>query len=109
MGIKSNLHITFNGDCGSSVEDADLLAELREISIKTSTNRFGGEDSAMVSHILVDENAAKSNSSLTEKPLTRSNTAENKHRLTPWKQKNVAKSATTDAEVDVVAVGSEGG
>ncbi len=35
---------TFQGEFGGAAEDADLLAELRAISMKSSTNRFDTED-----------------------------------------------------------------
>jgi hypothetical protein len=45
-GFKSTLPNTFKGDRGGSAEDADLLAELRAISSKSSTKRLneGGTD-----------------------------------------------------------------
>merc|ERR1712032_791395 len=44
-GFESNLPNTFQGDRGGAAEDADLLAELRAISNKSSSNRFAaGED-----------------------------------------------------------------
>merc|ERR1712151_932669 len=39
-GFKSDLPKTFKGDRGGTAEDADLLAELRAISSKTSSDRF---------------------------------------------------------------------
>ena len=48
MGIKSSLPMTFKGTNGGTAEDADLLAELRAISMKTSSNRFDNSDGEIV-------------------------------------------------------------
>merc|ERR1711933_544637 len=39
-GFKSNQNVSFKGERGGSAEDADLLAELRAISMNSSNNRF---------------------------------------------------------------------
>ncbi|KAL7525869.1 hypothetical protein ACHAXR_003409, partial [Thalassiosira sp. AJA248-18] len=106
IGIKpSNLPNTFQGDRGGSAEDADLLAELRAISMKSSTNRFdggeeGGEDDGDSSSIAVQTG--------NEKPWKKKSTKKDKGKnapskdVPPWKIKVGAKKAPANDTVDVV-------
>ncbi|KAL7540754.1 hypothetical protein ACHAXR_010359, partial [Thalassiosira sp. AJA248-18] len=110
MGIKSSLRNTFKGDRGGSAEDADLLAELRAISMKTSTNRFDGEgDKADAVTLNDDRNvtANKSDSTVAEKPWKKTKAASNNDAsakpLPPWKRKGAKKKAVSkDDAMDIV-------
>jgi len=101
MGIKSNLPSTFKGDRGGSAEDADLLAELRAISMKGSTNRFAGEANEAGPASSNDNNASAGKpDSLCDKPWKRK-TAQTKP-LPPWKKKGAKKDPIANDSVDVV-------
>ncbi|KAL7553180.1 hypothetical protein ACHAWF_016435 [Thalassiosira exigua] len=107
LGIKSSLPNTVKGGRGGAAEDADLLAELRAISMKTSSNRFDGDESGDV--IENDENANKSNGpSVQNKPWkkgkTKSKVGAPSRLLPPWKKKNGNKAGANvnGAEAEIV-------
>merc|ERR1711862_787830 len=84
--FKSSVPKTFKGDRGGSAEDADLLAELRAISSKSTTNRFdsNGENEENVSNDEMEGgNNIKKESSLPpwkrpKKPMKKKNPELNK-------------------------------
>jgi len=91
---------TFTGVRGGPAEDADLLAELREISMKTSTNRFDDDDDEVntAATSVNIEGTNESNTSATEKFCKQSGHSESKgdkklQPLPPWKQKSAAKNS----------------
>ena len=103
MGIKSGLPTTFKGKNGGTAEDADLLAQLRAISMKNSSNRFsGGDDEENEVSITAFSEPVKPNSSL-DKPWTKnkpSNTNDSRP-LPPWKQEGAKKNAFALEETDI--------
>merc|ERR1712060_178639 len=65
IGFKSNGNVSFKGERGGSAEDADLLAELRAISMNSSNNRFDtNEDNSQ-------ENDAESCTFVQENEMTK--------------------------------------
>jgi len=101
VGIKSNLPNTFKGDRGGSAEDADLLAELRAISMQSSSNRFDSEDQNEESHIVSHSTGPDSTKEVTTVE-TQDDKSQNKQPLPPWKRPQ-KKIPTHDAFEVVVA------
>eukprot|EP00986_Skeletonema_menzelii_P017865 scaffold22492_cov138-Skeletonema_menzelii.AAC.26 len=99
MGIKSSLPNTFNGKNGGIAEDADLLAELRAISIKNSSSRFSDDD---------DDNNAQSSSNNKAESSRAEFVQSNGNPLPPWKQKRTVekKPSRSDFNVDVIVAAS---
>jgi hypothetical protein len=100
MGIKSTLPTTFKGKNGGTAEDADLLAELRAISMKNSSSRFSGDydEECEVSGSVLGEAPAKKMSS-SDKPWKKSSKNDSRP-LPPWKQKGAKKIEFALEETD---------
>ena len=107
-GLKSDLPSTFSGDRGGAAEDADLLAELRAISNKSSAGRFAGseDDAGLVppeNDLVVD----KKDPEPAVRPKKKAGKAKGDDRpLPPWKRK--ASKTMSNSELDVV-VAAPGG
>lgn len=111
FGIESSLPSTFQGERGGSAEDAELLAELRAISQKSSSaDRFAGEESngmpggeTNVSEPAQVKAAPTPKKDITERTKSPSprqqKTKRDSNALPPWKR---GKKKTAAAEVDVV-------
>eukprot|EP00985_Skeletonema_marinoi_P009450 scaffold4392_cov138-Skeletonema_marinoi.AAC.34 len=107
MGIKSSLPNTFNGKNGGTAEDADLLAELRAISNKTSVNRFDVGDDDNNAHSS-SNNEAGCTMTTKESNEKKSDVRHSSKPLPPWKQKRASpkKPSSADFNVDVVVAAS---
>jgi hypothetical protein len=111
QGIQSNLPKTFVGDRGGSAEDADLLAELRAISNKSSSsNRFDGDnDDSRTSFTCGDNDvfSIKMNESETLVTTKSKSTNHGKEKQTrplpPWKQKGAKKKAMMNDDMNIAA------
>eukprot|EP00956_Cyclotella_meneghiniana_P016135 scaffold25343_cov68-Cyclotella_meneghiniana.AAC.6 len=113
---NDNLPKTFKGDRGGAAEDAELLAELRAISNK-STNRFNDEASTTMQETVVHngDNAMKAVASSANKenlkvdkvgdkklPAKLEVTVNEPSQLKPWQRKKKKATVSTNADVDVV-------
>ena len=101
FGIKSDLPSTFQGERGGAAEDAELLAELRAISMKSTggADRFAEEDASTVP--VVDESESVEPKPSPVKPA--SPKVEKADRLPPWKRRGRAQTKVPDVEVVVAA------
>ena len=109
LGIKSNLPSTFNGGRGGAAEDAELLAELRAISMKSSSAVWfaeGSKDGQGEFSTSVSAEGSVAGSikkvimeSASRRSLERSKSAE----LHPWKrgQKMAVESSTVNVDIFV--------
>lgn len=120
FGIKSSLPTTFQGERGGSAEDAELLAELRAISQKSSSaDRFadgndtdnGGEGDTITSEPAIEVtdiafSSSKSTPRPQPSPKSASETRAKSPLLPPWKRgkKNSAESPAVDADIVVAAL-----
>ncbi|KAL3774149.1 hypothetical protein ACHAW5_010603 [Stephanodiscus triporus] len=102
QGIQSNLPKTFVGDRGGSAEDADLLAELRAISNKSSSsNRFDGDNDDSRTSFTCDD----SDTLVTTKSKTTNHGKEKQTRpLPPWKQMSAKKKAMMNDDMNIASV-----
>ena len=101
--IRSNLPKTFVGDRGGAAEDAELLAELRAISNKSSSsisNRFNDDNDAKINSREFGSSGVRNDNVSSSIKST-----EMKSKPTrpppPWKQKKGARKKSTDVVVDV--------
>jgi len=101
-GITSNLPNTFKGDRGGAAEDADLLAELRAISMQSSSNRFDGTDNdeGEATNVVTEKKAPPPPRS---KPLPETSSKAETTSLPPWKRPKKKKADTNNAFDVVVA------
>ena len=111
MGIaNTNFPNTFQGERGGNAEDADLLAELRAISQKSSTDRFASSGDADTDPVASseDNNVIKEQSDTSEKPWKKkkSSTTAPSSQLPPWKQKKTLVNNSGDVDVVVAAPSS---
>jgi cytoskeleton-associated protein 5 len=110
LGIQSNFPKTFVGDRGGAAEDADLLAELRAISNKSSSsNRFDGDNDDSRSSFSRNDNyssigLSESDAFVTKKPTSTNSGNEKQTRpLPPWKKKNAKKKSMMDDRMNIAA------
>ena len=110
LGIQSNFPKTFVGDRGGAAEDADLLAELRAISNKSSSsNRFDGDNDDSRSSFSRNDNYSSIGLSeidafVTKKPTSTNSGNEKQTRpLPPWKKKNAKKKSMMDDRMNIAA------
>ncbi|KAL7454631.1 hypothetical protein ACHAWC_006238, partial [Mediolabrus comicus] len=108
-GIKSSLPNTFNGKNGGAAEDADLLAELRAISNKSSVDRFDSGDGDDNGHEQALSTEAKIPANDTSLPPVQKKNESVRSKASgppkPWQKKRAAasmKESTTAFDVDVV-------
>ena len=105
FGVKDSKPSTFKGDRGGAAEDAELLAELRAISAKSSSaSRFADEgngnvDEAIVTEPIASEIANEESASPLVKEAEESDSAQ----LPPWKRSKKKKAVKASlVEVDIV-------
>jgi cytoskeleton-associated protein 5 len=105
FGIKDSKPATFTGDRGGAAEDAELLAELRAISAKSSSaSRFADESN----HDVCEANKTEDVVAPTPKKNARENlsgTSKSKpvaSELPPWKRGKSKGSKSSDNQVDIV-------
>ena len=107
---NTNFPNTFQGERGGNAEDADLLAELRAISQKSSTDRFASSGDADTDPVASseDNNVIKEQSDTSEKPWKKkkSSTTAPSSQLPPWKQKKTLVNNSGDVDVVVAAPSS---
>ncbi len=101
MGIKSSLPSTFKGNNGGAAEDADLVAELRAISMKNSSNRFSDEGEEKVT-VSASDAPTKPKLPL-EKPWQKKKPSkkDESRPLPPWKQKGAGKKTFAADETNI--------
>lgn len=88
-GIKSDIPSTFKGERGGTAEDEELLAELREISSRSSADRFAGGE-VQATNVQMPQSKPS--------PLPPSN---NNNALPPWKRREKPKQSEPAVEIAV--------
>ena len=113
FGIKDPAPFTFTGDRGGAAEDAELLAELRAISQKSSSaSRFAEESNDTVDttntskavESVVASPSTQDVAELVSRPSPKAPKAASVSELLSWKRsKKAAKSPTVEVDVVVAA------
>lgn len=94
FGVKSDIPSTFTGERGGEANDADLLAELRAISMKNaSADRFADDDDDDNNEAQIEKAPVATKKKAVKKPSNKSTPSKNRDgRATPpWKKKGSVK------------------